>query len=450
MKDYQPGSRRRRGAVLTSAGIQRLQQAIKKMEAAEHNFQRLTIDELSARAGISNSTMSRIWSGNAGVDQKSLRLLFSAFNLQLTDADFRKVDQLPRVQIFEPFSPFNKSCQPLTQYPSGPVKLGASFYVNRPPLEAQACEEITHPGCLLRIKGPAGFGRSSLLLRVIDYAERLGYATATVDLRQAEPTTLQNPGIFLQWLCIAFSLELGFEPKLDDYWSDEIGKLLSTTMYMREHLLAQLKRPLVLNIQELDQLFSCTSTAQAFFPLLRSWHEETRHQAAWHHLRIVVSYSTESYLNLDINQSPFNVGLPLKLPAFTKEQVAILAERYSLELADADLDRLMQLLGGLPALTRIALYHLSRQDLSVDELLQFAPLPGGIYQSHLQKMSAAIQEKSQLLECLRKLLEQRKDTWIEPALAYQMEGIGLIKAAKRGWEMSCDLYRVYCQNYLLN
>jgi hypothetical protein len=329
------------------------------------------------------------------------------------------------------------------------VALDSPFYIHRPPIEQLAVEEIARPGCVLRIKAPSGFGSSSLLLRLAHQADTWSYNVATVDLRQADPGTLTHPQAFLQWFCVALSLELGLEPKVEDYWSDTVGNLLSTTLYIQEHVLMQVTGPLMVNVQELDYLFACEKTARAFFPLLRSWHEEARHNPLWQQLRLVVSYATDSYLPLDINQSPFNVGLSLTLPPFTAEQVDELADRYGISWSTADRDRLMQLVDGHPALIQIALYHLSYQALALDELIATAPTQQGIYQAHLQRIWVALQAKPALQTSLQTLVNTATALPLDPVLAYQLEGLGLIKAtAADRWFIRCDLYRRYCQQFL--
>jgi transcriptional regulator with XRE-family HTH domain len=439
--------------VLTARGLQRLRQAIEKTEAKENHGDRYTIEEISTRAGISTSTISRLWGSSAGIDQRSLRLIFSAFNLELTAADFQKASQaqaeMQSVFATTAFTGAANGTRPEHLYPSGPVPLNSPFYILRPPIEQLAVEEIARPGCVLRIKAPSGFGSSSLLLRLTQQAETLGYAVATLDLRQADVNTLAAPDTFLRWFCVALSMELGLEPQLDDYWSDIVGNLLSTTLYFKEYVLAHVSGPLVLNVQELDNLFAFEKTARVFFPLLRSWHEEARHDTLWRQLRLIVSYATDSYLPLDINQSPFNVGLSLTLPPFTTEQVDALADRHQLKWSETARDRLMQLVGGHPALIRTALYHLSRQDLSLGELIEKAPTQQGIYHAHLQRIWVALQGQPQLLASLKALVSTEAALPLDPVLAYQLEGLGLIKATTDDrWIISCDLYRSYCSQYL--
>ncbi|MBW4498398.1 MAG: hypothetical protein KME57_02110 [Scytonema hyalinum WJT4-NPBG1] len=67
----QSKTRRRRGIVLIPIGLKRLQAGILAMEMAQNNGDRFSLNEL---ADLSTKTLSRLWSLDTGVDQKTLRL----------------------------------------------------------------------------------------------------------------------------------------------------------------------------------------------------------------------------------------------------------------------------------------------------------------------------------------------------------------------------------------
>ena len=150
------------------------------------------------------------------------------------------------------------------------------MYVSRPPPEALACEEIATPGGLVRIKAPKRMGKSSLIIRMLAHASKQQYQVVYLDFQAFNNGALESPTKFLRWFCASISRQLDLEPKLDDYWDEEIGSGMSCTLYLKRYVLAQLKSPLALALNEADQLFTQTAIAQGFFPLLRSWHEEAK------------------------------------------------------------------------------------------------------------------------------------------------------------------------------
>ncbi len=452
-----PAGKRKRGIALTANGLRRLNQAIQAAEVAEHEGKRFTAEELSQRVGVSTSTLSRLWTSKAGVDRRSLTLLFNAFNLILLESDWQPVGDEADILGLPPWVETASLRTAPSPYPSGPVPLDSDRYIHRPGIDDRALQEILQPGCVIRIKAPSGFGKTSLLLRLLQQAKQQGYHTVAIDLQQADTETLGQPHAFLRWLCVVLCHKLTCGISLDQYWDELLGSKLSTTLYVREAILATLERPLVLVFNEVERIFEHPETAKSLLPLLRSWHEEAQHDEVWQRLRLVVAYSTDAYLPLDINQSPFNVGLPLTLPPLTRAQVETLAQTYAVTWNEPDGDRLLALLDGNPTLINLALYHL-HQGMAVADLLRSAASSEGIYRNHLQRLLAQLNANPHWLEQIRPLVQPdaiaatdaTPRILLDPILAYKLEGMGLIQPTPQGWQLSCKLYQAYLQTYLFN
>lgn len=447
-------AKRKRGIALTASGLRRLNQAIQSAEAIENEGRRFTAEELSQRCGISTSTLSRLWASRSGVDRRTLHLLFSAFKLDLLDSDLQQCPEDTEVPPSQPWIESTSNSLSIP-YPSGPVPIGSEYYIRRPEVDDRALQEILQPGCVIRIKAPSGFGKTSLLLRLLHQAKQHGYNTVAIDLQQADTETLSQSHAFLRWFCVVLCRKLERETSVDQYWDDLLGSKLSTTLYVREAILSGLDRPLVLVLNEVERVFEHPETARSLLPLLRSWHEEAQHDEVWKQLRLVVAYSTDAYLPLDINQSPFNVGLPLTLPPFTRAQVEAIAQAYAVIWNEAVCDRLLDLLGGNPTLINLALYHL-HQGMSADELLRSVASSEGIYRNHLQRLLTQINTNPQWVEQIQSLVchdamnsaDERPQIRLDPILAYKLEGLGLIQPTPNGWQLSCKLYQEYFQTYL--
>ena len=460
--------RRQRGVVLTPAGLKRLRLAIQELQIAENNDAHFTREELGERINVSTKTLTRLWSLNSSVDHRTLTLCFNAFNLKLRKEDYTTLSQQDETEATEPSTLTSKeepydlpqsypeelvtrkqqqADVPRLPYPDGPVPLDSPFYIERSPIEALAYQEITQAGCVIRIRAPKAMGKSSLVLRLLTFAEAQGYRTASLDCNQLESSCLTDVDKFLRCFCLRVAKELGVEPKLDNYWDFEVGSKLSCSLYFKTYLLKQIDRPVVLVLNEVDRLFEYPQLAAEFFPLLRSWYEEARQNVNLQKLRLVVVYSTEEYVALDINRSPFNIGLPLRLSEFTQSQVHDLASRHGLDWSSAKVAQLMVLTGGHPYLTRIALYHICTQGISLEQLLQEALDRGGIFHDHLWRQWLTLQKNPGLVEAIEAVVTAGSIS-LNPMQAYKLESQGLICIEGDRVKPRCELYRAYFKQQL--
>ena len=336
-------------------------------------------------------------------------------------------------------------------YPSGSVPIKSPFYVERSPIEEQVYAEIVKPGALVRIKAPREMGKTSFLLRAIDYAQGRSYRTVSLNLEQVDEAILEDINKFLRCLCKNVTEQLGLESKLEEFWDEDIGSKVSCSLYFGNYLLKQIDSPLVLAFDELNQIFEHPQVARDFLPLLRSWYEEAKRSVVWQKLRLIVVHSTEIYVPLHIKQSPFNVGLPISLNSFSLEQVQELAKRYQLNWTDdSEAKQLIATVGGHPSLVHIAIYHLRYKDTMLSPLLQSAFTSNGIYFNHLQRHQVTLQEEPELGKALATVMEACEPVQLEPIVAYKLKSMGLIKLQENKATPSCQLYRRYFQQYFQN
>ena len=331
----------------------------------------------------------------------------------------------------------------LPRYPSGSVSLNSYFYL-KPTLLELVERELEKPGALILIKAPREMGKTSLLLRSLDYANGLGYQTVSLNLEQVENTIMNDLNLFLRWLCASISHQLQLEPKLEEYWNKDLGSTISCTFYLQNYLLESIDTPLVLALDEVNQIFEHPQVAKDFLPLLRSWYEEAKRLPIWRKLRLLVVHSTEVYVPLKLNQSPFNVGLPIKINSFSLEEVKQLARRYGLIWQDGqEASQLMAMVGGHPALVHLAIYHLSQSKITLSQLLETAPTATGIYAHHLQRHWAVLEQQPELAQALNKVLDADEPILLDPIQAHKLNSMGLIKFLNGRAIASCELYRQY-------
>jgi AAA-like domain len=335
------------------------------------------------------------------------------------------------------------------EVPGGPVPLNSLFYIERPPIEERAYAESNKPGSLIRIKAPRQMGKTSLMHRILSYAKQTGGVhTILISLQLADNHVFTSLDKFLRWFCANVSRQLNIEPKLDDYWDEDIGSKVSCTLYFQEYLLQAIDSPVILALDEVNRIFEYPDISSDFLPLLRSWYEDASELEIWRKLRLIVVHATEAYIPLDINQSPFNVGLAIKLSEFNLEQVQDLAVRHGLDWAKGalgaeKLSPLMDMIGGHPYLVRLALYNLACQNISLEQLLQEAPTIGGIYSNYLRHHLANLQEHPELGRAFQQVVKNPESMHLEAIAAYKLESMGLVKLEGNQAIPSCELYRLY-------
>ena len=339
------------------------------------------------------------------------------------------------------------------ELPNTPVPLDSALYVQRPPIEALAYEEILKPGALIRIKAPKHMGKTSLVMRISAYAQQRGYRAVRLNLLQAEEAVLGDLERLLRWFCANITLQLGIESLLDEYWDVDLGFKVSCTTYLQGYILGQLDSPLVVTLDEVNRLFKYPQVAQEFLPLLRFWHEEANNVPIWQKLRLIVTHSTEIYISLNINQSPFNVGLSLSLEEFNTSQIEELAKKYGLQqqqfgIQSSQIQSLIEIVGGHPYLINLAFCHLITQNNDLDLIIREAATDTGIYRDYLRGHLIALKAHPELAAAYKQVINADSGVQLNSIAAYELESMGLVKLKGNDTTYSCKLYRLYFQERL--
>jgi transcriptional regulator with XRE-family HTH domain len=345
------------------------------------------------------------------------------------------------------------------EYPDGEQLAPTScFYVERPPVEQQCFEEISKPASLICIKAPQKMGKSSLLARIIQQAKNQGDATVIINFELGEKEFFTNLSTFLRWVCDHIILELtkdnqelGTEllNQLDEHWkfAQRIGSKVAVKDYLERYLLPKINQSLTLVLEEVDRLFEYPGIYKDFFGLLRSLHQEGRQQEIWKKLRLVIVHSTEAYVPMDINQSPFNVGLPVELPEFTSEQMLDLAKRHKLEWSNTEVQQLRDMIGGHPFLVRLALYKIACHEITLARLLETAPTAAGIFSNHLRHLGLILTEQQELGTAMKEIVNTTSPGKFSDPVRYKLKALGLVNLLNDEVTIRCKLYRQYFQNF---
>lgn len=355
------------------------------------------------------------------------------------------------------------SPKPEPKYPGLPVEIGSPFYIT--PIEItgnliEKCIKKLENDHLIRIKSPRKRGKTSLLLRVLDRLQTQNHRTVYLNLYnlKTDEQVLSNLDQFLQWFCNTVSDELELEPQIDSFWS---RKRYSTnekcTKYFQDYLIknSDFNMPIILAIDEIDLLFDYPAL-YGFFILLRAWIEARNTNSIWKKLKVIVSYSTEVYIKIDVNVSPFNIGEGITLPLLNQQEIQILAHHYHQKMSNDDVIKLMKMVGGHPYLIQLALYKLCNEQMGLDQLLEQAHTETGVYRNHLQKLWDELTQRpiqtglneNSVLSSLSQVLESEPTVQLQAEPGFRLQGLGLIQFEGDCVRISCELYRRYFQKRL--
>ena len=333
--------------------------------------------------------------------------------------------------------------------PDGQVPLSSTLYIERG-LEQVCYQAILQPRAFIHIKAPRKMGKTSLMTRILAYGSSHGYHTVRLSLHRAETEIFSSLEKFLRWFCANVTHQLGIKSKLEEYWDEDMGDLMNCTIYFQGYVLQEINTPLILALDEVNKLFEYPQLTRDFLGLLRSWYEETRDISIWQKLRVLIVKSTDIYINLDINKSPFNVGLAIDLSVFTRLQLEDLVQRHGFQLTALQFEQLMALTGGFPYLVRLAFYHSVQHQIPVDNILQDATNDTGIFSEHLHNQLHSILQNPDLVDGFQQVIRSIVPITLEQEVAFKLKSLGLIYLENKTATVSCGLYREYFNDYFIN
>jgi len=335
------------------------------------------------------------------------------------------------------------------ELPEGQVDLESAFYIERPPIEARCYEAILKPGALIRIKAPRQMGKTSLFARILHHAKQQGYLTISLSFQIADAVIFSDLDKFLRWFCATIGRKLKLQNRVAEYWDDIFGSKDNCTAYFEEYLLPEISNSLVLGLDEVDMIFNHPEVASDFLGLLRAWHELAKNNDLWKKLRLVIVHSTEVYIPMSINQSPFNVGLPIDLPEFKVEQIMHLAQSHGLDWTSSQAQHFMKMVGGHPYLVRVGLYYIARRDVTLEEVLEAAPTEAGLYGDHLRRHLWNLEHYPELMKAVKKLVESNGSVRLDSSVqTFKLHSMGLVQFQGNNVKFRYSLYEQYFRDRL--
>lgn len=406
------------------------------------SWQGLTYKQMGTKYGYSPEYL------NNDVGYRLWEKLSEALGEEVGKKNFKHVIQR-KIAELNPLSrpPVNTFATDDFQFPEGSEPPNSPFYIERDNIEKLCKQTIIRPGALVRIKAPRLTGKTSLLSRIIDFAaSSYNYQTVRLEFDGADRKILQNINQLLRWICFTICRQLDIENHLkeDKYWNPELlGNNANCTVYFENYLIPTINAPFVLVLDDVDRVFPYPEVIEDFFGMLRSWHEKGKISKLWQQVRLVMAHSTEVYIPLDLNQSPFNAGVPVELKDFNLQQVLDLAHLHRLKWNQPEGEQLMNLVGGHPYLVRMALYQIGSGNMTLERCLTEASTEAGIYSALLRRYLQTLKGDRELAEVYKQVVASAEPVALDSTQIFRLHSLGLTHYRNNHVMPRCNLYRQY-------
>jgi hypothetical protein len=128
-------------------------------------------------------------------------------------------------------------------------------------------------------------------------------------------------------------------------------------------------------------------------------------------------------------------------------RLARLVALHGLNLSEAELGQLLELVGGHPYLVRKALYELAN-GLPFATYLREAPTEAGVYGDHLRGILKAVEDHPELAEALRQVVNSSEPMKLRSEQAFKLESLGVLVPEANLVRPRCRLYATYLADRL--
>jgi hypothetical protein len=164
-----------------------------------------------------------------------------------------------------------------------------------------------------------------------------------------------------------------------------------------------------------------------------------KNREIWRKQRLVVIHSTKLFIPLSANKSPFNLGLR----PFNSDQVQDWAKRQGQDWSGEDAQQLTGFVNRNTYLVRVALYHIGRGDVTLEQVLHNSPIWAGIYGDRLQRQLWNLEQQPELLASFMRVVKSSTPVEFDVVEAFKLESMGLVNLQGNRAMVSCDLFREY-------
>jgi predicted MPP superfamily phosphohydrolase len=326
-----------------------------------------------------------------------------------------------------------------------------SWYIPREDTERECLSYLCQQGKPTVLWGPQMFGKTWCLSHVIHAFRESHDGEATVirvDMRSLPWSTIQNLDGLLRMLADRVGRQCNLSSAvIRDVWASPDDSMGNLSALFEDQVLLGTKGPALLALDGADAVWG-KHFQDDFFALLRGWCEDGAGHGKsgfnpWHAFRLLLTVSTRPVLlTSDLRFSVF-AGLtePVRLEAFTREQVRLTCKLYQIQVEEFEIDKLYQLIGGHPYLARLAIHRAVMARCTLATVLGYSDGIRSPFRLHLDEIRRRLRAVPELHAALQEVA--RESVSPEHRSRYErLVSAGLVVESETDhFHLRCPLYR---------
>ena len=121
---------------------------------------------------------------------------------------------------------------------------------------------------------------------------------------------------------------------------------------------------------------------------------------------------------------------------------------YGLELPIHQIHQWVNLAGGHPGLVKLTLEWLQQEGASLEQVIENAIEPEGLYYDYLQRQLRSLQQFPDLMPLVKEIMTTDAPVTVEILQAFRLESLGIVKLHGHQAIPSSELYRQYFRKVL--